>query len=72
MNEALCDSFDTPRAVNDLGKLISDANAYLQLPAGDIKLPLVRTVSRYVFTMLKTFGVYGEDDLPSVLGDGEE
>jgi cysteinyl-tRNA synthetase len=49
VREALCDSFDTPRAVNELSNLVSTTNSYLQIPASEIKVPLVRQVSRYVF-----------------------
>jgi hypothetical protein len=31
----------------------------------------VRQVSRFVFEILKSFGVYEEDDMPQLLGDGE-
>lgn len=63
---ALCDSFDTPTAVKELGTLISATNSYL-LQDG-VKVPLVLTVSRYVFDILKAFGVYEAGDMPSVLG----
>jgi len=72
VHEALCDSFDTPRAVNELGKLCSDASVYLQLPVDQIKVPLVKQVSGFVFKTLKAFGVYGEEDMPVVLGEGGE
>jgi cysteinyl-tRNA synthetase len=65
VREALCDSFDTPRAVNELSNLVSLANTYLQLPQPEIKEPLVRQVSKYVFFILKCFGVYTDDDTPS-------
>jgi len=32
VREALSDSFDTPRAVNELSNLVSLTNVYLQLP----------------------------------------
>lgn len=41
----------------------------MQLPVSEVKEPLVRQVSRYVFHVLKCFGVYGEDDLPSLMSD---
>lgn len=66
---ALCDSFDTPTAVNELGTLISVANIYLQTEG--VKVPLILQVSRYVFKILTAFGVYEAGDLPSIeSGDG--
>jgi len=55
--------------VNELQNLISVANIYLTLPATEIKEPLIRQVSKYVFYILKCFGVYSEDDAPSVLNE---
>jgi cysteinyl-tRNA synthetase len=66
---ALCDSFDTSSAVNELATLVSAANIYLQKDG--VKLPLVLQVSRYVFDILKVFGVYDAGDLPTVLGNAE-
>ena len=70
VREALCDSFDTPRAVNELSNLVVATNSYLAQQPEHIKLPLVKTVSKYVFFVLKAFGVYEEDDTP-MLADGE-
>ena len=67
---ALCDSFDTPTAVKELATLVSAANSYLQKDA--VKVPLVLQVSRYVFDVLKAFGVYEAGDMPSVLGNGTQ
>ena len=55
--------------MNELSNLVSVTNTYLQLPAAEIKVPLVRQVSRYIFYILKCFGVYEEDDAPAVLSD---
>lgn len=63
VHEALCDSFDTSTAVNELSNLVVITNAYLQQPG--IKVPLVRQVSGYIFKTLKAFGVYEEDDVPT-------
>jgi len=65
---ALCDSFDTPTAVNELSTLVSAANIYLQTEG--FKVPLVLQVSRYVFKVLSAFGVYESGDLPSESGSG--
>lgn len=66
VHEALCDSFDTPKAVEELAKLVVATNSYLQQPEAKIRIPLVRQVSQYVFRTLKAFGVYEEDDMPNV------
>lgn len=72
VHEALADSFDTPRAVQSLSDLVSAANTYMQLPTQDVKEPLLRSVSRYVFHILKSFGLYGEDDTPSTVGEASQ
>ena len=72
VRKALCDSFDTATTVNELNTLMKECNTYLQQPADKIKTPLVLQVSRFVFKILKCFGVYEEGDLPSLLGEGEE
>ena len=69
VRESLCDSFNTPKAVNELQALVSVANIYLTRPATEIKEPLIRQVSKYVYYILKCFGVYSDDDAPSVLND---
>ena len=33
-------------------------------------MPLVKQITKYVFKMLKCFGVYEEDDMP-VVGEGQ-
>lgn len=72
VHEALCDSFDTPKAVDELSKLVVITNTYLQQGEAKIKIPLVRQVSQYIFKTLKAFGVYEEDDVPSLSGaDGQ-
>jgi cysteinyl-tRNA synthetase len=68
---ALCDNFDTPKAVNELSQLVTAANKYLQKSPADIKIPLVRQVSKFVFKILSCFGLYEEGDYPAVTGEGE-
>lgn len=63
---ALCDSFDTKVAVIELSKLVTETNKYLKQPDKDIKVPLLRQISRFVFHTLKAFGVYADADLPSL------
>jgi len=66
VHERLADNFDTPNAVQALAELVTATNGYLQLERTLIKLPLVRQVSKYVFKILKVFGVYDEDVVPAV------
>ncbi len=50
-------------------------NTYLMIDPKEIKIPLVREVSRYIFDILKVFGIYEEGDYPAVVGantDGSE
>jgi cysteinyl-tRNA synthetase len=41
----------------------------MQASSSLVKEPLLRTVSRYVLHILKSFGVYGEDDTPATVGE---
>jgi cysteinyl-tRNA synthetase len=70
VHEALADSFDTPRAVNELSSLVVAANSYMNAHVNDMKLPLVLTVSRYVLFVLKSMGVYESDDIPTDTTEG--
>ena len=64
MHERLADNFDTPAAVNILSELVTATNRYL-MDNQQIKVPFVRQVSKYVFKILKVFGIYDEDVFPS-------
>ena len=73
IHEALCDSFDTSKALNVLSDLVTAANSYMAQPPNQDgqevrKVALVRTVSRYVFKILKVFGVYNEEDYAAQQG----
>lgn len=67
--EALCDSFDTPRAVNVLRDLVSRTNVYINSRANEVDAGIVERVARWVGGMLRVFGL-GEGD-PSELGWGQ-
>lgn len=67
--EALCDNFDTAKAIELLSQLVNSTNSYIIQDKTQIKIPLVRNVSKFIFKTLKTFGVYEEDDMPAV-GEG--
>ena len=67
----MADNFDTPEAVKSLSELLAATNSYLQQERNLIKLPLVRQVSKYILKILKVFGVYDEDVVPTV-GNGTD
>jgi len=61
---ALADIFDTPTATYHLGALVSKTNSYLDKNDKTVKVPLIRSVSKYILSVLKSFGLYEEDDTP--------
>lgn len=61
---ALADSFDTPTAITHLQNLVIRTNAYLNDNEKTVKVPLVRCISKYIYSVLKSFGLYEEDDTP--------
>ena len=65
VHERLADNFDTPEAVKALSDLVASTNSYLQQDRTLIKVPLVRQISKYVFKILKVFGVYDDDVVPT-------
>ena len=67
--EALCDSFDTPTAVNVLRDLVSRTNVYINSRANELDVSVVERVARWVGNMFRMFGL-GEGD-PSELGWGQ-
>jgi cysteinyl-tRNA synthetase len=71
VREAICDDFNTPKAINELFELVTVTNGYLSQDPKDLKIPLVRCVSKFVFHILKCFGIYEDGDYPSVSGSGD-
>lgn len=67
--EALCDSFDTPSAINVLRDLVSRTNVYINSRANELDVKVVERIARWVGNMLRMFGL-GEGD-PSELGWGQ-
>ncbi|KAI0743951.1 tRNA synthetases class I (C) catalytic domain-containing protein [Daedaleopsis nitida] len=67
---ALCDSFNTPEAINVLRDLVSRTNVYLKLPGSNVEIALVQRVTRWIGDMLRMFGL-GEGDLVEI-GWGQE
>ena len=64
VREALCNDFDTPEAIQQLFELVRLTNKYISQPASEIKVPLVRQVSHFVFDILKCYGIYESGDFP--------
>lgn len=71
VREALCDSFNTPQAIQELFELMTLTNSYISQSPSLIKIPLVRQVSKFVFHIMKCFGIYEDGDFPAVVGTGE-
>jgi cysteinyl-tRNA synthetase len=71
VREALCDSFNTPKVLQELFELMTATNTYIAQSPKEIKVPLVRQVSKFVFHILKCFGIYEDGDFPSVVGSGD-
>ena len=71
MREALCDSFNTPKVLQELFELMTATNTYIAQSPKEIKVPLVRQVSKFVFHILKCFGIYEDGDFPAVVGSGD-
>jgi len=72
VRDALCDNFNTPKAIQELFELMTQTNKYLSQNPKEIKIPLVRQVSKFVFDILLSFGIYEQGDYPSVTGAGQE
>ncbi|KYK62773.1 cysteine-tRNA synthetase (CysRS) [Toxoplasma gondii TgCatPRC2] len=63
VHKAILDNFSTPEALVALQHLMSAANSYLNQKTGeDVKAPLVKEVAKYIFHMLKIFGVVEDDE----------
>jgi len=71
VRKALCDNFNTPQAIQELFEMMTLTNSYLSQPPASIKIPLVRQVSKFVFFILRCFGIFEEGDFPAVVGAGE-
>lgn len=55
VHAALCDNFDTPRSLTALRTLVGTTNVYLR--SNRYKGPLLLKAAKFVFRMLKVFGV---------------
>ncbi|TFY58096.1 hypothetical protein EVJ58_g6625 [Rhodofomes roseus] len=67
---ALCDSFNTPEALNVLRELVSRTNVYINSRGKDLEVSVVVRVTGWVGKMLRMFGL-GEGET-SEIGWGQE
>ncbi|CCL99049.1 uncharacterized protein FIBRA_01060 [Fibroporia radiculosa] len=67
---ALCDSFNTPEALNVIRELVSRTNVYINSRGKDLDVAVVVRVARWVGQMLRMFGL-GEGET-SEIGWGQE
>lgn len=63
---ALADNFNTGTAVQHLFELITSVNSYMQQNPTLIKVPLLQQTSRYIFKIMKCFGIYDDDVVPAI------
>lgn len=54
---ALCDSFNTPAAIDVLRDLISKTNVYINSRGKALNVSLVENIARWVGDMLRMFGL---------------
>jgi hypothetical protein len=67
---SLCDSFNTPEALNILRDLVSKTNVYINSRGKNLSVDVVENVARWVGQMLRVFGL-GEGE-NSEIGWGQE
>jgi cysteinyl-tRNA synthetase len=64
IHAALCDSFNTPKVMQDLRDLVAASNNYLNdkmREKGVINVYLILKIAKYVTRMMRIFGVAQED-----------
>ena len=57
MYAALADSFNTPKAVQELSTLIVATNTYMTQNSESLKEPILKQVTGYIEFVLKSFGM---------------
>ena len=58
----ICNNIDTPSIISELSSLLSDTNRYMKSTSTQIKSPLIVSVSKYLFKILKLLGVVTEEE----------
>ncbi|KIL65876.1 hypothetical protein M378DRAFT_76124 [Amanita muscaria Koide BX008] len=60
---ALCDSFNTPKALDTIRDLVSRTNVYINTQGSKVNVDLVESIARWISRMLRMFGLgEGESD----------
>jgi len=67
---ALCDSFNTPAALDVLRDLVSRTNVYINSRGTDLNVDLLEYIAKWVSQMLRMFGL-GEENSEIGWGQGE-
>lgn len=70
VREALCDSFNTPIALDHLRDLVSRTNVYINSRGKNLNVGVLENIARWVSKMLRLFGL-GEGE-NSEIGWGQE
>ncbi|KAF8508924.1 tRNA synthetases class I (C) catalytic domain-containing protein [Gautieria morchelliformis] len=68
---ALCDSFNTPQALDVLSKLVSRANVYITQASGKANVGVLESIAQWVGKMLRMFGLGEGPQVEGMLGWGE-
>ena len=69
---ALCDSFNTPVALDVLRELVSKANVYISASGKALNVGVVTRVARWVGNMLRMFGLGEEPQREGEIGWGRD
>lgn len=71
---ALCDSFNTPLALEVLLRLVSRVNVYINDQSSNLNVSVIERIASWIGKMLRMFGLGEGDSIVSdnVLGWGEE
>lgn len=68
---ALCDSFNTPQALEVLLKLVSRANVYITQTSGKTNVGVLEKIAQWVGKMLRMFGLGEGPQVEGTFGWGE-
>lgn len=70
LHAALCDSFNTPEAINVIRDLVASTNIYITTRGANLDVSVVERIARWTGQMLRMFGL-GEGE-SSEIGWGQE
>ncbi|OZJ02371.1 hypothetical protein BZG36_04436 [Bifiguratus adelaidae] len=74
VHEALCDSIDTARAMNEISELVSAANIYISKGGRKLNAHVLNKVATWITSMLKVFGLTSNGEaigFPSTASAGQ-